>query len=242
MLDVIEKLIALQERDQKIHQTKTELDSVEPQRAAMRAKMSKCETILDNAKTQSNQVESERKDLENQVGSKNDQIAKYSQQQLETKKNEEYKALGNQIIACKDAIRELEDKQLELMEKAEEVAVIVENAKKEAAEIKSDIDAQIGKMDAREKELSAEYETLKGGRSELAEAVESRTLRLYERLLKVKLDPVVSINAENMCGGCHMQAPVQTTVSCRQDQELVTCPNCGRILFYSDETDFAESA
>jgi len=241
MLEVIEKLLILQERDQKIHQTKTELDSVEPQRAAMRAKMSKCETILDNAKTQSNQVESERKDLENEVASKNDQIAKYSQQQLETKKNEEYKALGNQIQTCKDAIRELEDKQLDLMEEAEEVAVVVENAKKEAAEIKADIDAQIGKMDNREKELQTEYDQLKSNRGELAEAVENRTLRLYERLLKVKQDPVVSINGENMCAGCHMQAPVQTTVSCRQEQELVTCPNCGRILFYSEETDLAES-
>ncbi len=237
MLEVIEKLLNLQERDQKIHRTKTELDSVEPQRAAMRAKMSKCETILNDAKTQSNHVESERKDLENAVIAKKDQIAKYSQQQLETKKNEEYKALGNQIETCKQAISELEDRQLELMEKAEEVAVVVADAKKEAAEIKAGIDSQIAKFDDREKELKTEFESLKADRGELAAAVEGRALRLYERLLKVKQNPVVAINGENMCAGCHMQSPVQTTVSCRQEQELVTCPNCGRILFYSEETD-----
>ena len=235
MLEVIDKLIILQERDQKIHRTKAELDSIEPQRVAMRSKMSKCEAILEGAKTKSNEVETERKDLENEVIAKKDQIAKYSQQQLETKKNEEYRALNNQIEGCKQAIIELEDKQLDLMEKAEEVATLVEESKKEAAGIKADIDAQIGKMDDREKELKTEFEGLTSNRDELTENIEFRTLRLYERLLKSKQNPVVSVGGENICGGCKLQMPVQVVVSCRQEQELVTCPNCGRVLYYDAE-------
>jgi uncharacterized protein len=242
MLDVIKKLIVLQDRDQKIFRTKTELKSIEPQRVAMRDKMSKCEAILENAKTQSNHVESARKDLENEVSAKKDQINKYSQQQLDTKKNEEYKALNNQIDTCKKAIVELEDKQLDLMEEAENVAVVVANAKKEAAEIQDNIDAQIGKMDDREKELKSELDELKSDRGDLAEAVDRPALRLYERLLKVKPDPVVGVTTENICGGCHMLMPVQVVVSTRQDQDLINCPNCGRILFFTEEADYVETA
>ena len=238
MLDVIKKLIVLQDRDQKIFRTKTELKSIEPQRVAMRDKMSKCEAILENAKTQSNHVESARKDLENEVSAKKDQINKYSQQQLDTKKNEEYKALNNQIDTCKKAIVELEDKQLDLMEEAENVAVVVANAKKEAAEIQDNI----GKMDDREKELKSELDELKSDRGDLAEAVDRPALRLYERLLKVKPDPVVGVTTENICGGCHMLMPVQVVVSTRQDQDLINCPNCGRILFFTEEADYVETA
>lgn len=242
MLDVIKKLIVLQDRDQKIFRTKTELESIEPQRTAMRAKMSTHESILENAKNQSNHVESERKDLENEVSSKKDQINKYSQQQLETKKNEEYKALNNQIAGCKKIISELEDKQLELMEKADEVEVFVEESKKEAAEFKANIDVQIEKMDVREKELQGELDVLKSDRGELADAVKTPALRLYDRLLKVKPDPVVGVTTENICGGCHMLMPVQVVVSCRQDQDLVNCPNCGRILYFTEEADYVASA
>lgn len=241
MREIIEKLQILQERDQKIRRTQNELNSIEPQRQAMRAKLSHSESILEASKTESNKIEAERKDVENEIQSKKDQIAKYSQQQLETKKNEEYRALSNQIDGCKEAISDHETRLLELMEEADAVEVKVAEAKKEAAAYKADIDAQIAKMDDREKDLAAELKTLNSDRGDLANAVEDKAVRLYERLLKVKNDPVVSINEESICGGCHMKMPVQTAVSCRQEQELVTCPNCGRILFYSEETDTVES-
>ena len=40
-----------------------------------------------------------------------------------------------------------------------------------------------------------------------------------------------------VCGGCHMRVPAQIIVSCRAAQEIVTCPNCGRILYYTRDMD-----
>jgi len=36
------------------------------------------------------------------------------------------------------------------------------------------------------------------------------------------------------CGGCHMKLPTQIVTTCRaqSESEIVTCPNCGRILYY----------
>jgi predicted nucleic acid-binding Zn-ribbon protein len=42
-----------------------------------------------------------------------------------------------------------------------------------------------------------------------------------------------------MCGGCHMKLPIQVVLSCRAQQEIVSCPNCGRILYFSPEMDLA---
>jgi predicted nucleic acid-binding Zn-ribbon protein len=42
-----------------------------------------------------------------------------------------------------------------------------------------------------------------------------------------------------VCGGCHMQLSRQVIVLCRADAELVTCPNCGRILYYTRDMDLA---
>ena len=42
-----------------------------------------------------------------------------------------------------------------------------------------------------------------------------------------------------VCGGCHMKFPVQLVVSCQAARELVTCPNCGRILYYTRDMDLA---
>jgi predicted nucleic acid-binding Zn-ribbon protein len=42
-----------------------------------------------------------------------------------------------------------------------------------------------------------------------------------------------------VCGGCHMRFPVQLMVACKAAKELVTCPNCGRILYCTPEMDVA---
>jgi predicted nucleic acid-binding Zn-ribbon protein len=36
-----------------------------------------------------------------------------------------------------------------------------------------------------------------------------------------------------------MKFPVQLVVSCQAARELVTCPNCGRILYYTRDMDLA---
>ena len=61
----------------------------------------------------------------------------------------------------------------------------------------------------------------------------------YERLLKHKGQNVIVGIQHGVCGGCHMQLSRQVIVSCQSDQELVNCPNCGRILFYTRDMDLA---
>src|SRR5436853_2232585 len=93
--------------------------NVEPERAAIERKAKEVQVSLETAKTRAKQLESDRKKLELDVEAKKQQIEKYSLQQFQTKKNEEYRALANEIENCRAAIVQLEDQQLDLMEKAE---------------------------------------------------------------------------------------------------------------------------
>jgi predicted nucleic acid-binding Zn-ribbon protein len=48
---------------------------------------------------------------------------------------------------------------------------------------------------------------------------------------------VVAGIQHGVCGGCHMKFPVQLVVTCQAGRELVTCPNCGRILYHTSDMD-----
>jgi hypothetical protein len=61
----------------------------------------------------------------------------------------------------------------------------------------------------------------------------------YERLRKSKGEKVVVGVAHGVCGGCHMRLPAQILVSCQAEQEIVTCPNCGRLLYYTRDMSLA---
>ncbi len=81
MLETIEKLLVLQDRDRKINRVQQELAYISPERESLRAKASTTQAQLDAAKTRVKQIESERKRLEIEVESKKTQIEKYANQQ-----------------------------------------------------------------------------------------------------------------------------------------------------------------
>ena len=108
MLDAIEKLLILQERDRKIRRVQQESDHIGPERETLRAKAAASQTQLDAAKNRLKQIETERKRLELDVEGQKSQIEKYANQQLQTRKNEEYRALAHEIETCKLNITRLE--------------------------------------------------------------------------------------------------------------------------------------
>lgn len=237
MLDVIQKLISLQECDQKLLTAQAELEQIGPRRALLLAKAKASQGGLDAAKTNAQKIESERKRLELEVDTKKQQIDKYSIQQFQTKKNEEYRALAHEIDNCKAAIRELEDQQLDLMEKAEGAAKEILRASQVAKELKSAADSEVAALAKAEEEHKKRIAELQAERTALAGAVDESTLNRYERLLKNKGSKVVVGIDHSVCGGCHTKISKQTVLSCRAEEEIVTCPNCGRILYYSPEMD-----
>jgi|ERR1700677_587896 hypothetical protein len=239
MQEIIEKLLILQERDRRIFRVKEELARIEPERQSFQSRSAGASAALDAAKLRGKQIESERKKLELEVESKKEQIEKYSLQQFQTKKNEEYRALAHEIETCKGAITELEDKELELMEQAETAQRHLAATTREADEAKKASDGQLKDLKGRESKLSAELTALESNRDQLTGAIEDRALRQYERLLRNKGDNVVVGIQHGVCGGCHMKFPVQLMVSCQAAKELVTCPNCGRILYYTPDMDLA---
>src|SRR5436190_18811110 len=143
MLDVIEKLLILQDRDRKIRRIRTELAHIEPQRHTMKARAATASTTLENAKTKGKELESQRKELELEVESKKQMIAKYANQQLQTRKNEEYRALTHEIDMCKADIFKIEDQQIEFMEQAETGQKEVLQATRAADEAKQTTDEQL---------------------------------------------------------------------------------------------------
>jgi predicted nucleic acid-binding Zn-ribbon protein len=239
MRETIEKLLILQDRDRKIRRVKGELAHIEPERQSLKAKSASAAGGLDRAKTRVKEIESQRKELELEVESKKQQIIKYANQQFQTRKNEEYRALAHEIDTCKAEIVKIEDREIELMEQGEAAQKEVVRATQTAGEARRVVEDQMGQLGTREQNLKAELIELEANREELAGAVDEIARSRYERLVKNKGENVLVGVQHGVCGGCHMKLPPQLLVSCQAQQELVTCSNCGRILYYTRDMDLA---
>src|SRR5437660_7244474 len=122
MREDIEKLLIHQHRDRKISRLRGELANIGPERHALEAKTASSQASLDGARQRTKQLESDRKKFELEVESRKQAIERYSLQQFQTKKNDEYRALAHEIELARRETSKLEDQRLQLMEQAEPAA------------------------------------------------------------------------------------------------------------------------
>jgi uncharacterized protein len=233
MQEIIEKLLILQDCDRKLHRVSQELAHIGPERELLRTRAAATQSQMDASKLRVKQLEAERKQLDLEIEAKKTQIEKYANQQLQTRKNEEYRALAHEIEMAKEAIFKIEDHEIALMEQAEVAQKEVVRATAEAGAAKKLVEDQIGLLDQRETNLKKDFAELTARRTQSADAVDESTRNRYERIFKSKGDNVVMGIEHSSCGGCHMKLPAQIVTTCRAQSEIVTCPNCGRILYFT---------
>ena len=239
MLPVIENLLVLQDRDRKIMRVEAELANLGPERIALDKRAQAAQAQAEAGKLKAKQLESDRKKLELDVEAKKGLIEKYSLQQFQTKKNEEYRALAHEIEMAKEAISKLDDEQLIIMEQLEIANREAAEVTKASAAVLKDVEVARAALIDKEARLKRELTDLKSDYSRLEAAVEEGVRERYVRLRKQRgATTVVGID-RGICGGCHMKLPMQIVLSCQAQQEIVTCPQCSRILYFTREMDLA---
>lgn len=234
MRDAIQKLLVLQEKDQKLRRLQQELARIPLEREEIenRLTQSRAQYEKDTASLKENEVA--RKKLELEVESKEQAIQRYKTQQMQTRKNEEFQALGHEIESAENAVSDLETRELELMEAADELKAHATQAKKVLDEAESSHQDQMDNVDKREKSLVERIQELQTQRAVEVEGVDEELLELYNRLMKSKKDAVVVVPMEHgVCGGCHMKLTQTTVNAVKSSAELQHCEFCGRILYDS---------
>ena len=231
MLPEIEQLLIIQDRDQKITKLNSDIERLplEEQQAKQRLK-SVIESVNSaESEIKGNEVEISKIELD--IDTRKDSITKLKNQQLETKKNEEFAAMEHSITNYQDEISKLEDSQLELMEKGEELNNSLEEANDIHAKEQKVVDAELAIIKERKIQFSKKIEELKSDREKITSSIDNDLLDQYNRIFKSKKGVAVSELVNDICSGCHMKVTPTTAGMVRAEKVVSTCDQCGRILY-----------
>lgn len=227
----MEQLLVLQDRQQQIKQIQAEIDTIPLERKSLESQLTNSAAAVETLRQKARQVEVDRKRMELDVGTRNESIARLKTQQYQTRKNDEFQAIGHEIERYENEIRKIEDEELELMVQSDTVKGDLSAEEKKAAAIKESIGRQMGDLETKSNTLQSRLEELAKQRAELSGKIDEDLLGRFERLFKSKGDAVVVPLEHDVCTGCHMKVTTQTTHQVRAGKEIVSCENCGRILF-----------
>jgi len=227
----LEQLLVLQDRQQKIRQIQAEIKTVPLERAHLESQLAATAAGIELLKQKGRQVEIERKKLELDVGTRTESIARLKTQQYQTRKNDEFQAIGHEIERYENEIRKLEDQELELMIEADKLRGELEAADKSARTTKESIARQLADLETKSKALGAQQQELEAERETLATQIDPDLLDQFERLFNSKGDAAVVAVEHGVCTGCHMKVTTATAAGVKAGKEIVSCENCGRILY-----------
>jgi uncharacterized protein len=227
----LEQLLVLQDRQQKIKQIQTEIETLPLQRKSLEAQLATSAAGVEALKQKARQLEMGRKKLELDVGTRTETISRLKTQQYQTRKNDEFQAIGHEIERYENEIRKIEDEELELMVEADKVKADLAAEEKNAATVKELISRQMVNLEEKSKALQSRLEGLRKDRAELANNINEDVLGRFERLFNSKGDAAVVAVEHGVCTGCHMKVTTATAARVKAGKEIVSCENCGRILY-----------
>lgn len=229
----LEKLLVLQEREQRQMRLSKELGAWPNEMKALEQKRVEVRAGAERKRLEAQSAEVERKKLELEAEAHRSKVARYKIQQFETRKNEEFAALGTEIQREEKEVQEIEDRELDLM-------ALGEKARKEAAEEAVGAKVKEGELNVREEELKKKRGELEMRLADLikeietlASGVEEGLLSKYRRIMMNKKDvAVVPVEHGTNCGGCHMKLTQGSVIAAKSGKAGASCENCGRLLFW----------
>ncbi len=223
-----------QKIEMKIIESETKLLQAPKKLQEMHAELNEIKQKVDKQKEIIEELEKERSKKEKELDVDKDKIKKLEAKLHEVKTNKEYQASLKEIETAKATNDRTEEDVLVLMDKAEDIRkdynVSLLHLKKREKEIeteKSHIEKEIQSMD----KIIAE---LKAARNKLLAVVNDHLKSIYMVLVEKRAGLAVVNVKGGVCLGCFMNIPPQLYIEVTKNKELIQCPSCNRILYFTD--------
>jgi predicted nucleic acid-binding Zn-ribbon protein len=232
MYPEIIKLLQVQERDQLIRSFQKELKDIPKYEALAKAKLAGDTAAVESATLKGKEIEVKIKGVELDIQTRQNSIKRLHDQQFETRKNEEFQALGVEVKRYEADISAHEDKQLDLMEELEKAKEVLKAAQAKLAITQGHVNEDLKVLAERGENVKARLEATQAERAVFAEPIDPPTLQLYDRIFLKKGDSAVVPLNVGTCTGCHMKVINSTIQQAKASEVITQCESCGRIIYF----------
>ncbi len=234
MHEDVRALLVLQDRDRRLMAISKDLEKLPQDEARARAKLDGDEAAVVNADKQMMDSELRVKKIELDAETRRTTIKRLKNQQFETRKNEEFVALGHEITRYEKELDEFETLELEGMEKTDGFRAALKATESARGRTRTMIAEDLASISQRRERLEQDRVDTLAQREASAAKVPESILPLYNRLMKAKSGLAVAAMRDGKCEGCHMKLIASTVIKVQSGKEIAQCEDCGRILYVEE--------
>jgi predicted nucleic acid-binding Zn-ribbon protein len=229
----LEKLIALQNLDTTIRRLEKELEAIPQRRAEIEGEFDQRAIEIRALESRRDEARHTRARLETEVVEQRTRAERAERNLMSSKKQEEYTAAIREADAARKQISTLETQILEQMESLEKAESALHERADEIATLNSDREARLKAFDEETQRQSQQLIAARTERDQVFANLPKPMSAMYSRISARIRDGVAVAEARNRsCSACFMALRPQVMAEIRRGEEIITCDNCGRILYY----------
>ena len=229
----LQQLIALQNLDTTIRKLEKDQQATPERRAEIEREFDQRAFEIRALETRRDEAKHTRARLENEVTEQKGRAERAERNLMSSKKQDEYTAAIREADAARKQISALETQILEQLEQLEQSEAALNERADEIASLNSDREARLKAFDDETGSIGERLAIARKEREELFANLPKQMSGLYARIKARIRDGVAVAEARNRsCSACFMSLRPQVMAEIRRGEEIITCDNCGRILFY----------
>jgi predicted nucleic acid-binding Zn-ribbon protein len=236
----LEKLYALQQLDDRIHELEASLKETPEIVKKLEQERDGKATIIENTRTKLTGNVKAREKLEKDILLVKEKIKKYKDQMSKATTNKEYQGFMAEIKYEEENIESIEEKVIEKMVESDEIMKEIRESEAEFQKIAEEYDRKIKTLKHTVEAERTNLVEVKKSKVTARTEVEPRLLAMYDNISK-KYGKAVSLVESEFCGVCNVKIRLQHFNELISTRDVSMCESCGRILFKKPEVQKEDS-
>ncbi|MFO7570661.1 MAG: C4-type zinc ribbon domain-containing protein [Smithellaceae bacterium] len=181
------------------------------------------------------ELKARHKECEAQVKKIQEGMVKTKERLLEVKNNKEYQAMLKEIETGEKTRGELEVQAIALLDEMEGLSSLVKKDEETLNEARLQHEREKKIIEDDISAIDADTAAWTQKRDDLQKTIPADLLVRYEKVKKRNNGIGIIPVWKAVCNGCHMNIPPQLYNELQRSNELLSCPNCNRIMYFQNQ-------
>jgi predicted nucleic acid-binding Zn-ribbon protein len=230
----LSQLIALQNIDTTIRRLQTELESIPERRAGIEREFDQRAFEIRALEAKRDQARHERARLEMEIQEQRTRAERADRNLMSSQKQDEYTAAIREADAARKQISAFETQVLEQMEIFEQAEKDLNERAPEVEKLGAEMAERFAAFDEQTRTQADEVSAYRAERERLLNALPKSMSSMYNRISARIRGGIAMAEARNgACTACLMTLRPQVMAQVRRGEEVITCDNCNRILYFA---------